>query len=98
MKIKLAESTQLSAVYRFYREICEALEGGRNFRTSAATWRCVNMRLPCDGRDCPIQNRILWLVKGAPGRRSFFMVSFQRVCDAKSMKNVQTGQARPIMR
>lgn len=24
MKIKLAESTQLSAVYRFYREICEA--------------------------------------------------------------------------
>ncbi len=27
MKIKLAESTQLSAVYRFYREICEALKG-----------------------------------------------------------------------
>ena len=26
MKIKLAESTQLSAVYRFYREICEALK------------------------------------------------------------------------
>ena len=24
MEIKLAESTQLSAVYRFYREICEA--------------------------------------------------------------------------
>ena len=24
MKIKLAESAQLSAVYRFYREICEA--------------------------------------------------------------------------
>ena len=56
MEIKLAESTQLSAVYRFYREICEALkaDGGRNFRTSAATWRCVNMRLPCDGRDCPV--------------------------------------------
>lgn len=27
MEIKLAESTQLSAVYRFYREICEALKG-----------------------------------------------------------------------
>ena len=56
MEIKLTESTQLSAVYRFYREICEALkaDGGRNFRTSAATWRCVNMRLPCDGRDCPV--------------------------------------------
>ncbi len=24
MKIKLAESAQFSAVYRFYREICEA--------------------------------------------------------------------------
>lgn len=31
MEIKLAESTQLSAVYRFYREICEALKGGRIF-------------------------------------------------------------------
>lgn len=28
MEIKLAESAQLSAVYRFYREICEALKGG----------------------------------------------------------------------
>ena len=54
MKIKLAELAQLSAVYRFYREICEALTAGGNFRTSAATWRCVNMRLPCDGRDCPV--------------------------------------------
>lgn len=27
MEIKLAESAQLSAVYRFYREICEALKG-----------------------------------------------------------------------
>ena len=27
MKIKLAESAQFSAVYRFYREICEALKG-----------------------------------------------------------------------
>lgn len=27
MKIKLAESAQLSTVYRFYREICEALKG-----------------------------------------------------------------------
>lgn len=26
MEIKLAESTQLSSVYRFYREICEALK------------------------------------------------------------------------
>lgn len=27
MKIELAESAQLSAVYRFYLEICEALKG-----------------------------------------------------------------------
>lgn len=31
MEIKLAESAQLSTVYRFYREICEALKGAGIF-------------------------------------------------------------------